>query len=256
MARIRSIKPEFWVSEQIAECSTNARLTFIGIWTFCDDNGVHPAKPKTLKAELFPMDDFSAADVAGWIGELVRVGLVAEFTHEGVAFWHVTGWAKHQKIDRPSFKYPMPPTSISESLRRVVDEDSAQTRRAPPPGVESSGVESNGEKKATSPKAQPAPDLTLTTASTGTRLPKDWTLPDDWRAYCVEARPDLAPELVAEFFRNYWHGKAGKEGRKADWLATWRTWVLKENGKSSTVGGASISRRSALHADDMIGATS
>lgn len=31
MARIRSIKPEFWVSEQIGECSTNARLTFIGL---------------------------------------------------------------------------------------------------------------------------------------------------------------------------------------------------------------------------------
>ena len=31
MARIRSIKPEFWVSEQVAECSTSARLTFVGL---------------------------------------------------------------------------------------------------------------------------------------------------------------------------------------------------------------------------------
>lgn len=69
MARIRTIKPEFWVSEQIAECSTSARLLFVGLWNFCDDAGVHPAKPKTLKAELFPMDDITTGDVAGWMAE-------------------------------------------------------------------------------------------------------------------------------------------------------------------------------------------
>jgi len=50
MARIRTIKPEFWVSEQVGECSPNARLLFIGMWNFCDDRGVHPAKPnRSLK---------------------------------------------------------------------------------------------------------------------------------------------------------------------------------------------------------------
>ena len=57
MARIRTIKPEFCVSEQLAECSTNARLTFALMWMFCDDNGVHPAKYKTLKAQCYPLDE-------------------------------------------------------------------------------------------------------------------------------------------------------------------------------------------------------
>jgi hypothetical protein len=83
-------------------------------------------------------------------------------------------------------------------------------------------------------------------------LPKDWTLPVGWRAYCVATRPDLDPEGVAENFREYWHGKAGKDGRKADWMATWRSWVRKENGKPSTASGAFVGRRTALHADDMI----
>ena len=64
MGRIRTIKPEFWTSEQIMECSPNARLLFIGIWNFCDDAGIHPASPKTLKAEIFPSDDISASQVA------------------------------------------------------------------------------------------------------------------------------------------------------------------------------------------------
>jgi hypothetical protein len=248
MARIRTIKPELWVSEQIAECSPIARLTFIGIWNFCDDNGVHPAKPKTLKAELFPMDDFSAADLAEWVGELVRAGLVAEFTHQGVDFWHVTGWTKHQKIEKPSCKYPRPPTLNSANPPRKLPEDSPNAHRGPPPGEERKGEESKGEEKPNSPEARPAPDP----ASTGTRLPKDWSLPDDYRAYCVKERPDLDPDNVAENFRDHWHGVAGAKGRKADWLATWRGWVRRENERA--INSTSSGRRSALHAEDMIGA--
>lgn len=41
MARIRTIKPEFWTAEQVMELSRDARLLFIGMWNFCDDAGVH-----------------------------------------------------------------------------------------------------------------------------------------------------------------------------------------------------------------------
>ncbi|MDE2369372.1 MAG: hypothetical protein KGN16_10390 [Burkholderiales bacterium] len=223
MARIRSIKPEFWVSEQIAECSTNARLTFIGMWAFCDDNGVHPAKPKTLKAELYPMDDFSAADVASWVDELVRVGLIAEFTYEGVEFWHVTGWAKHQKIDRPSFKYPAPPDRNSESARGSLVDGSSNDRRAPPPGEEWRGEEGKGED-ASSPKARAAPK----SEASGTRLPSDWALTEELRAYCQQRRTDLDPDATADGFRDYWCAIPGAKGRKTDWAATWRRWVREQ----------------------------
>lgn len=159
MARIRTIKPEFWVSEQIAECSPNARLTFVGMWNFCDDQGVHPAKPKTLKAELYPMDDITAAQVGEWVGELIAAGLVREFQapDDGERYWHVTGWDRHQKIDRPSFKHPAPPPLDSTSPRRnSVDEHSTNARRAPPPGMEGSGKEGKGEE-GSSPTARPAP---------------------------------------------------------------------------------------------------
>ena len=193
MARIRSIKPEFWVSEQIAECSTNARLTFIGLWTFSDDNGVHPAKPKTLKAELFPMDDVSASDVSAWIDELVRVGLLHEFTHEGEPFWHVTGWARHQKIDRPSFKYPSPTDPNSTPTPRSLPEHSTNTRRAPPPGVESKGVESKGVEKATSPKARPAPTKKLKTS-----IPADFAVSERVKAWAAtKGFDDLETHLEA-----------------------------------------------------------
>lgn len=33
---------------------------------------------------------------------------------------------------------------------------------------------------------------------------------------------------IGETFRDYWRAKAGKEGVKLDWEATWRNWVRRE----------------------------
>ena len=105
MARIRTIKPEFWTSEQVMECSTTSRLLFIGMWNFCDDAGNHPAAYRTLKAEVFPADDFTALQVEALVSELIASGLVAEYEADGKRYWHVTGW-HHQRIEKPNFKHP------------------------------------------------------------------------------------------------------------------------------------------------------
>ena len=113
MARIRSIKPEFCTSSQVAECSTNARLLFVLLWMFCDDNGVHPANAKQVKISAFPGDDITSAQILDWIAELLRVGLLGEFEANGAKFWYVTGWKVHQKIDRPQpGRYPLPPEFV------------------------------------------------------------------------------------------------------------------------------------------------
>ncbi|WP_440110283.1 hypothetical protein [Acidovorax sp. BL-A-41-H1] len=59
----------------------------------------------------------------------------------------------------------------------------------------------------------------------GTALPADWTLPDDWKTWAVNERPDVDVVTVAESFRDFWIAKPGKDGRKTDWQATWRNWV-------------------------------
>jgi len=119
MARIRSIKPEIATSSQVVACCRDARLLFILLWPFCDDGGVHPADPLRTKMECFPGDvEVSAEDVERWAGELLAQGLLAGFEAEGRRWWKVTGWAKHQRVDRPSFRYPQsgaPVTSPPES---------------------------------------------------------------------------------------------------------------------------------------------
>jgi hypothetical protein len=128
MARIRTTKPEYWTSQQVVDCSPIARLLFIGLWNFCDDGGIHPAEPKRLKMEVFPGDDFTTEQIAGWIGELIQVGLLREYEAEGRRYWLVTGW-HHQKIDRPNYKYPKPQAQDSVTDRRTLAESSSNDRR-------------------------------------------------------------------------------------------------------------------------------
>lgn len=69
----------------------------------------------------------------------------------------------------------------------------------------------------------------LTSGGRGSRLPPDWSLPDDWRAWAEsEGLTRAAIDRQAEQFADYWHGAAGAKGRKADWFATWRNWIRRD----------------------------
>lgn len=161
MARIRTVKPEFWASEQVMEITPLARLAFIGLWNFADDGGVHPASPKTLKAEIFPSDDITAEAVGNLVGELIAQGLAVEFEADGKRYWHVTGWTRHQRIDKPTYRHPQPDDSAtapgtlaepSPSPLRTLAESSPtegrrdETRRDEGKGRESKGKETKGSK--------------------------------------------------------------------------------------------------------------
>ena len=128
MARIRTIKPEFWASEQVMSLSLLARLAFIGLWNFCDDGGNHPASVKTFKAKVFPSDDLSAADMQRFVEELMEQALITLYQVGGKAYWHVTGWDRHQRIDKPTFKHPTPPEDATKA-RLVESKASTGDRR-------------------------------------------------------------------------------------------------------------------------------
>ncbi|SDT97903.1 DnaT-like ssDNA-binding domain-containing protein [Pseudomonas yamanorum] len=141
MARIRTVKPEFWSSEQVMSCTPLARLLFIGIWNFCDDGGNHPLSPRTIKALVFPGDDITVESIDGLLGELKSSNLIALYSVEGKTYLHVQGWS-HQKIDKRTFKYPAfvaSPDDSSASSRRVLDEQSSNGGRVLTPGREGKG---------------------------------------------------------------------------------------------------------------------
>jgi hypothetical protein len=99
MARIRTIKPEFWTDSKIVRLSPTARLLFIGIWNFADDYGCVEADPFQLKLKVLPAEP---CDPDPLLDELHAAGLLVTLTNGTDTFWQVRGWEKHQKIDRRS----------------------------------------------------------------------------------------------------------------------------------------------------------
>ena len=116
MARIRSMRPELFSSASMIRCSVEARFLFLGLWVFADDQGIHPADVLQLKAEVFPADSFTEAQVAGWMREVIAQECVETFSvptgsgdsfkgFETREFWIVVNWHL-QRIDRPFTRYP------------------------------------------------------------------------------------------------------------------------------------------------------
>lgn len=99
MPRIRTIKPDFWSSEQVVNCSRDARLLFIGTWNFADDNGNLARSAMQLKGRVFPHDEI---DCEPLLLELITQGLLHEYSVSGVKYLHIPGFTSHQIINRPS----------------------------------------------------------------------------------------------------------------------------------------------------------
>jgi hypothetical protein len=84
LARIRTVKPEFWTSEQVMNLKRDTRLMFIGLWNFCDDAGRHSAEPRRIKAQVFPGDDdISSETIRGMLQELSTNDLIALYEVSG-----------------------------------------------------------------------------------------------------------------------------------------------------------------------------
>ncbi|WP_256633887.1 hypothetical protein [Enterobacter hormaechei] len=115
MARIRTIKPEFWTDEKIVECSFEARLMFIGMFNFADDKGNLVRSPKRIKMQIFPAD---MIDCEPLIKELSLAGLISEYSVNGVEYIHIDGFSKHQKINRPSATTIPTPEEVADSSRK------------------------------------------------------------------------------------------------------------------------------------------
>ena len=69
----------------------------------------------------------------------------------------------------------------------------------------------------------------------GSRLPADFSFPDEWLTWAAAqrgwSRADVSRE--AENFRDYWIAQPGARGRKSDWAATWRVWIRKSHRRST-----------------------
>lgn len=100
MARIRTIKPQFFTSEDITALLPLARLLFVGLFTECDREGRLEDRPKTIKMRLLPGDDI---DIDGLLWSLADAGLIRRYQADNMRVIQVISFGKHQ---RPHPKEP------------------------------------------------------------------------------------------------------------------------------------------------------
>lgn len=103
MARIRTIKPEYWGHPKTMRVSRDARLLFLGLLNESDDAGRQLGSAKRIAGAIFPHDaDVDADVVARWLAELDGVGLIHQYCVDGVAYLCIPGFATHQKVSHPT----------------------------------------------------------------------------------------------------------------------------------------------------------
>lgn len=106
MARIRTIKPEFWTDGDMLKLSRDARLFYIGLWNFTDDNGILEYDPISIKARIFPND---RVFIGKLLEELIKINKVLVYEVEKRQYIFIKSLANHQVIDRPRKSYlPLP----------------------------------------------------------------------------------------------------------------------------------------------------
>jgi hypothetical protein len=155
--RIRSIRPEFWTSEDMARLSWDERLIYIGLWSYVDDNGVGRDVPKLIAADLFPLDDDTHGalmKVSTALKALAAGGQITRYEVDGKAFLHVRSWTKHQVINRPSKgRYPLP--TCEDAITHDNNESPHGTLSEPSvSGEGEKGRRGEGEKVKTRPPAR------------------------------------------------------------------------------------------------------
>jgi hypothetical protein len=156
--RIRSIKPEFWRSEDIARLPKDVRLLFIGLWSYVDDNGVGVDDYRQIAADLFALDDNPVEArnfVRDGLATLSRALLITRYEDCGKPFLFITSWDKHQRVDRPGKqRYNRPEdavTSDNSSEGTLFDISSRQSREGVATGEGEKGRRGEGENPSGAP---------------------------------------------------------------------------------------------------------
>lgn len=112
MARIRTIKPEFFTSEDIVSLSPLARILYVALWCEADKEGRLVWKPITFKLRYLPAD---SCDIQALCQEIVNRGLVRLYG-DGYAF--IPSFSAHQHINP------------RESASQLPEPDANTTRKA------------------------------------------------------------------------------------------------------------------------------
>lgn len=114
MARIRTIKPEFFTSEDIVSLTPLARLLYVALWCEADREGRMVWKPVTFKMRYFPGDSCKIEELCT---EITTRRLVVLY---GTGYAHIPSFKAHQHINPRESASQLPEPELLPSRGRGV----------------------------------------------------------------------------------------------------------------------------------------
>lgn len=218
MARIRTIKPEFWSDEKLGPLSPIHRLVFLGLVSQADDGGRLVDSVRLLDGLLFSHRDDSCAESLNTLADL---GVIERgTTSSGQQIIEIVGWTKHQRVDKPSNRGVLPPIHRTNGKRR-----SSRPAAIPPTGESRDTLATpSGETReplagdsryevdlgsgpGSGPWTVDQDQERERHAREASASPDGWTPNDEHRAFCRSRGLDFELELTA--FRAWNEANAG-----------------------------------------------
>lgn len=218
MARIRTIKPEFWADEKLSPLDPLTRLVFLGLVSMADDAGRLHDNIKIIDAFIFPNSDDSSRDALAKLSRISRI--IQGKTASGQKVIQIVGWAKHQKVDHPNWAACLPELvtdSDDKPIREAFANDSRGVRDplATLPTTNDLRPTTNEQRPATSAREAAVP------------TPNDFL--SAWNEFVPFARIEqMTPPRIAALRDRL---------KDAAWRTKWRAALAKVRGSPFMSGG-------------------
>ena len=219
MSRIRTIKPDFFLHDELAELTPLNRLLFIGMWTLADCEGRLEDRPKRIRAQLHPYDD---GDTDAMLQSLHDRNFITRYSVGGVGYIEINNFKKHQRISGKEAEFE---SSIPKNPNVIIDIEKGSAGEALgkqqgstgeiPNAQEGKGKEGKGIGK----EGSVSPPSASRPPARKTACPADLSITPELQAWADERgyREPLAAHLES------FVGKATAKGYAyADWQAALR----------------------------------
>jgi len=247
MARIRTIKPDFFKNEDLAELDPFCRLLFIGLWTLADRDGRLEDRPKRIKVQVLPYDN---VDVDQLLWALHESEFITRYEVNGVEIIQITTFEKHQRITGSEADTKSEFPGVSKETLRKQPGNTSETPRTT--GREGKGRERKGMEGKEAAFAELFPEK---------KSFKLWS-EDEFFNELVTFQSNFEKLLLREFF-DYWREKTPSGKMKFQLEKTWETnlrlerWKrnkekFSKNGQSTSVkitGSGELSKIIAAQSD-------
>ncbi len=192
MARIRTIKPEFFTSSDIVKLTPLSRLFYVSLWCESDRDGRLNWNVETLKLRYFPADN---CDIEAMGEELSSAGLIVIYKQGGRLYAEIPQFKTHQVINNREADSSIPARVKVASI----------TRESADQGEGKEGREGKGREEPASPKKP--------RSIPKTSLPNDFAISERVLAWAAEK----GHLNLQTHFDNFVSASRAKAYSYADW---------------------------------------